>query len=60
MKDLGIDGIETFYKYRGDVCDDVLEFAIDNNLIITGGSDYHGTNTGNMIGDAYVEGEYVT
>lgn len=61
LKELGIDGIETFYKYgRDDVCNDVLGFAIDNNLIITGGSDYHGTNTGNMIGDAYIEGEYVT
>lgn len=58
LLDLGIEGLEAFYKYNADVKNDALNFALENSLIVTGGSDYHGTVTGNMIGDAYLEGEY--
>lgn len=59
LNDLGIDGIETFYKYRYDVEDDVLDFALANGLVITGGSDYHGPITRDTMGEVYLEGNYV-
>lgn len=57
LLDLGLDGIECFYKYDFDSKEDVLKFALDNNLVVTGGSDYHGPKTRNSIGKAYLEGE---
>ncbi len=56
---LGLDGIECFYKYRFDSSDDVLNFVEENNLVATGGSDFHGPNVRNTMGNVYMEGEYV-
>lgn len=61
IKDLGIDGIECFYAYHDIDMNEykkVLKFAKSNNLIITGGSDYHGPNTRDTFKKAYLEGEY--
>lgn len=61
IKDLGIDGIECFYAYF-DIdekeCKKVLKFAKENNLIVTGGSDFHGPNVRNTFKESYLEGEY--
>ncbi len=61
IKELGIDGIECFYAYH-DIDDSeykkVLKFAKSNNLLVTGGSDFHGPNTRNTFKEAYLEGEY--
>lgn len=57
LKDLGIDGIESIYPYEFDNSKDVLKFTEKNNLIVTGGSDFHGPRTRDTIGKTYVDGE---
>ena len=59
LVEFGLDGIESFYKYRFETSDDVLKFALKNELLPTGGSDYHGPNVNEAIGKVYLEGEYV-
>lgn len=55
---LGIEGIEVYYPYlSGKKYEEVLEFAKKNNLIITGGSDYHGPNIRNTMGKEYLKNE---
>lgn len=54
---LGLDGIECFYKYDFSHKEDVLKFALNNNLLVTGGSDYHGPKTRDSIGNSYLEGD---
>ena len=45
MKSFGIQGLECYYsRYNFDEIDFLVKCADDNNLYITGGSDYHGTN----------------
>jgi len=56
---LNIDGVECFYKYRFQTDNTVLKFAEQNNLLVTGGSDYHGPNIRDSMNEAYLEGEYV-
>lgn len=55
----GLDGIESFYQYRFDTSDEVLKFSLENNLIVTGGSDFHGPHVRNTMGKVYLEGNYV-
>lgn len=55
-----IDGIEVFYNYGNVSFGSVLSFSKDNNLVATGGSDYHGPVTRNTMGTSYLEGDYVT
>ncbi|MBQ0064261.1 MAG: PHP domain-containing protein [Firmicutes bacterium] len=44
-KNADIDGIEVYYSgYDLEQIDTLLEIAKENNWIVTGGSDYHGTN----------------
>ena len=52
---LGIDGMEGFYKYKYDDFLDVVEFCDENDLLVTGGSDYHGPNTRDSIGEIYLD-----
>ncbi len=54
---LGIDGIEAIYNYPKDIKNDVLAFTLNNKLIVTGGSDYHGPETRDSMGSAYLEGK---
>lgn len=56
----GVDGIEVFHPS----CDDkqakyLLDFARKNKLIVTGGSDYHGTEKHNQLGLTDSESEKV-
>lgn len=45
MKKLGIQGLECYYsRYNDSEIDFLIKTADENNLYITGGSDYHGTN----------------
>jgi len=47
----GIDGIEVFHpSCNPEQSKYLMEFATKNNLVITGGSDYHGTEKHNIIG----------
>ncbi len=55
-----IDGIEAIYNYQKDIKNDVEAFALNNKLMITGGSDYHGPVTRDTMGTIYLEGKYVT
>ena len=58
--DLGIDGIEVFYPYTEHKnYEEVLNFAKDNDLIITGGSDYHGPFVRNSMGEEFLEEPYI-
>ena len=53
------DGIEVFYPYKTGSKNykRVLEFASKKNLLMSGGSDYHGPNTRDTMGMAYVSDE---
>jgi len=59
LADLGLDGIEGFYHYEFETDDSVLEFATNKNLLVTGGSDFHGPITRNSIGTAFLEEPYI-
>ena len=65
--ELGGQGLEVYYPYS-DVCSQdkeveeklvkkIEEIALKNNLLITGGSDYHGKNRPVNIGDGGIEVE---
>lgn len=60
LADLGLDGIEGFYHYEFETDNSVLDFASDKNLLVTGGSDFHGPVTRNSIGNAYLEEPYIS
>lgn len=55
---LNIDGIETFYPYKEKDYKEVLKEAQKHNLLITGGSDFHGPNGSNEIGQEYLREPY--
>lgn len=55
---LNIDGVECFYPYENKDYNEVIEIAKNNNLMITGGSDYHGKNVRNTMGKAYLTTPY--
>lgn len=51
---LGIDGIECYHsKHKDNEINDFIELAKTNNLIITGGSDFHGEE--NILGNHYID-----
>lgn len=54
-----IDGIEAIYNYQDNIKNDVLSFTLNNKLIVTGGSDYHGPVTRDSMGSVYLEDKYV-
>ena len=57
LLNLDIDGVECYYPYEDKDYQEVLEEARKRNLIITGGSDFHGPIVRNTMGKAYLEGE---
>ncbi len=49
MKEFGIKGLECYYsRYNIDESEFLAKCAEENNLLISGGSDYHGSNKGNI------------
>ncbi|MDO5305171.1 MAG: PHP domain-containing protein [bacterium] len=57
MKSLGIKGLECCYsRYSKEEIDFLLEQAKINDLLISGGSDYHGKNKTVKIGNLSVDG----
>ena len=49
MKQHGIQGLECFYsRYSEAECYFLYKTAIENNLLVSGGSDYHGRNKNNI------------
>lgn len=56
----GLTGLECYYsKYELAKCDWLAEIARDNNLYISGGSDYHGANKNIPLGKLNAENLYV-
>ena len=56
LKNIGIKGLECHYsRYTKKEADFLVDFAKRNNLFITGGSDYHGTNKDIPMGKLNVE-----
>ncbi len=56
MIDCGIEGLECYYsRYNFDEINFLKECAKKNNLYITGGSDYHGTNKTVILGQLNVD-----
>jgi predicted metal-dependent phosphoesterase TrpH len=45
-----IDGVEIFYKGQGSVKEELLSLAASRELVVTGGSDYHGFSGGPYSG----------
>lgn len=57
MKSLGIQGMECYYsRYSQEEINFLLEQAKENNLLISGGSDYHGKNKTVKIGALSADG----
>ena len=49
MMECGIQGLECYYsRYTKMEIEFLVKCAVENNLLITGGSDYHGTNKENI------------
>ena len=60
MIEAGIQGLECYYsRYSLAEAEFLLNCAKENNLIITGGSDYHGTNKTVQLGALNTEGIYI-
>ena len=56
MKQAGIKGLECHYsRYSKDEIDFLVRCAEENDLFITGGSDYHGTNKDIPLGKLNVD-----
>ena len=56
--DKGFDGIEVYHPDQNkDFSNELIKLAKENNLFITGGSDYHGEIIENKFEEAYIEGE---
>lgn len=52
LKSFGLDGLECYYsRYNAEQRKILLEAAEKNNLLISGGSDYHGKNKNISIGE---------
>lgn len=57
MKSFGIEGLECYYsRYNQEEIKFLVDCANKNNLAITGGSDYHGSNKSVPIGKLNAEG----
>lgn len=61
LLDLGVTGIEVYYYYFGSRREEFIAryetLARERNLLMTGGSDYHGTVTPVVLGELYVPPE---
>lgn len=54
----GFDGIEVYHPNQGEsFSNELLKVAKENNLFITGGSDYHGEIIENKFEESYIEGK---
>lgn len=52
LMDLGIQGVEAYYSgFSKKMIDEMLGYADKYNLLVTAGSDYHGTNKLVILGD---------
>jgi len=55
LREAGLEGIEVYYPhYPHRVSRQLLALAIQNGLLITGGSDFHGSMMGNRLGSVAV------
>lgn len=60
MKSFGIKGLECYYsRYNKEEIAFLVDCAEKNNLLITGGSDYHGKNKSVQIAKLSVEGDSI-
>ena len=60
MKSIGIQGLECHYsRYNKEEAKFLVKVAKHNELFITGGSDYHGSNKDIPIGKLNVENTFV-
>ena len=61
MKKFGIQGLECYYsRYNKQEIEFLVKCANSNGLLISGGSDYHGTNKDIPAGRLNVEEEYIS
>lgn len=60
MKSFGIEGLECYYsRYNQEEIEFLVNCAKTNNLVITGGSDYHGSNKSVEIGKLNIENSQI-
>lgn len=60
LQDYGLRAMECFYsKYPMDACERLAKIAQDRNLLVSGGSDYHGTNKSIALGTLNADGQEV-
>lgn len=60
MKQAGIMGLECYYsRYSKEEIKFLVNSANENNLLISGGSDYHGTNKDIPLGKLNVDSEFI-
>lgn len=55
---LNIDGVEVFYPYKDKSYKEVLKEGLKHKLLITGGSDFHGPNVRDSMGEACLKDPY--
>ena len=58
LESFSIDGLECFYPYSDGFHQEVIDFAEKNQLLVTGGSDFHGPKTRNTMGLAFLSDSY--
>jgi predicted metal-dependent phosphoesterase TrpH len=57
---MGIQGLECYYsRYSKEEIEFLIDCAKKNNLLISGGSDYHGKNKTVKIGTLNIENDFV-
>lgn len=57
LRDAGLEGLEIYYpNYPRSISRQLLALAIEHELVITGGSDFHGGMLGNGLGSVAVPG----
>lgn len=57
----GIKGLECYYsRYTAEQIDFLLSAAVKNNLLVSGGSDYHGSNKTVQLGELNSFGKVIT
>ncbi len=60
LLEAGLMGLECYYsKYNMDKVDSLVDTAIRNNLLISGGSDYHGANKTVALGELNADGNVI-
>ncbi len=60
LKSLGLCGLECYYsRYNRDDIKFLISVAKENNMLISGGSDYHGANKTVTLGSLSEEGDHI-